>query len=57
MGHAKGNNIVFVKAFDLPETQRQFDALSIAQKSVLYRDYPETYKRFTHKKERKPWEK
>lgn len=57
MGHVKGNNIVFVKAFDLPETQRQFDALSIAQKSVLYRDYPETYKRFTHKKERKPWEK
>lgn len=51
------NNIVRIEQFPIPETQAEFDRLTVAQKTVLLQQHPERYNRFARPKERKPWEK
>lgn len=51
------DNKVRVERFPIPETQAEFDALTVAQKTVLLHQFPARYHRFARPKERKPWEK
>lgn len=59
MWHTQTANFgeVKVQRFPIPENQKEFDALTVAQKTVLLQQYPESYHRFARPKERKPWEK